>query len=104
MLSKTFRYRNGVLPNLAALSFVLLGYPAGVVLLTQPVWLMQLAGFLLVTQTLVWSGYFVHEFAHQAIFTCIASAASWRPIVARCCRMAHPGVPTVFWAQPACPF
>lgn len=68
MFADHFRYKDGVLPNLAALSFTLLGFVAGVVLLTQPFWLPRLAGVLLVTLTLTWSAYFIHEFAHHAIF------------------------------------
>ena len=38
-LSRTFRYEDGVAPNVAALAFVLLGFPLGVWLLTRPGWL-----------------------------------------------------------------
>ena len=68
MQTRLFRYPDGVLPNCAALSFVLLGFPAGIALLTVPHWLARAAGFCLVTLTLIWSGYFIHEFAHHAIF------------------------------------
>jgi fatty acid desaturase len=68
MLARYFRYQDGVLPNLAALSLTLLGYPLGIAFLTHPSWLVKAAGFFLVTLTLVWSAYFIHEFAHHAIF------------------------------------
>lgn len=68
MLTRIFRYPDGVLANCAALSFVLLGFPVGVALLTMPHGLARLAGFCLVTLSLIWSAYFIHEFAHHAIF------------------------------------
>lgn len=77
MIARYFRYQDGVLPNLAALGFVLLGYPLGVALLVAPFWLAQAAGFLLVTLTLIWSAYFIHEFAHHAIFKSAGANMRW---------------------------
>jgi fatty acid desaturase len=85
MISKTFRYTDGVRPNLLALATVLLGYPLGVVLLIVPArlgqavasWPFYAAGFLLVSLTLIWSAYFIHEFAHHAIFKSSAANARW---------------------------
>jgi fatty acid desaturase len=63
-----FRYPDGAAPNTAALALVLIGYPAGIALLTAESWVPNAVGVALLTLALVWSGYFIHEFAHQAIF------------------------------------
>src|SRR4051812_32591752 len=76
MLSRTFRYEDGVAPNVAALAFVLLGFPPGVWLLTRPGWLAA-AGMPLVTLALIWSAYFIHEFAHYAIFKTPRANERW---------------------------
>ena len=68
MSTSWFRYPDGVAPNVAALGVVLLGWPLGVALLTADAWALNALGFGLVVTTLVWSAYFIHEFAHQAIF------------------------------------
>ena len=76
MLSRTFRYEDGVAPNVAALAFVLLGFPLGVWLLTRPGWLAA-AGMPLLTLALIWSAYFIHEFAHHAIFRTPRANERW---------------------------
>lgn len=76
-MKQVFRYPEGVWPNVAALSLTLLGYGAGVALLGQVRWGLNALGFLLVAQTLVWSAYFIHEFAHQAIFKTPAANQRW---------------------------
>ena len=45
-----FRHADGVLPNTLALSFTLLGWPAGFALLGQDAWWLNAAGVLLVMQ------------------------------------------------------
>lgn len=77
MISHYFRYPDGVVPNVMALAIVLLGYPLGVALLVQPFWPVQAAGVALVTLSLVWSAYFIHEFSHQAIFKAPQANARW---------------------------
>lgn len=77
MLSQTFRYPDGVAPNIAALAFTLLGYPLGIALLIAPAWPFKAAGFALVTLTLIWSAYFIHEFGHQAIFKNAQANRRW---------------------------
>jgi fatty acid desaturase len=68
MLSNPFRYADGAWPNVVALSLTLLGWPLGIVLLTLHSIALNVLGVALVTQTLIWSAYYIHEFAHQAIF------------------------------------
>ena len=54
--------------NGLALSYVFGGYGLGLFcLIAQAVWL-NILGVVLVTHTLVWAAYFVHEFMHGAIF------------------------------------
>jgi fatty acid desaturase len=76
-LASYFRSPDGVRPNLAALSFTLLGWPLGIALLTQAAGWLNAIGFVLVVQTLVWSAYFIHEFAHLAIFKSAQANARW---------------------------
>ncbi len=68
VLTRYFRYADGVLPNTIAMGITILGWPLGIALLTAESWLLLGAGFLLVSLTLIWSAYFIHEFAHYAIF------------------------------------
>ena len=77
MSTSVFRYSDGVLPNVAALAFVLIGWPLGVLLLTTDAWALNAVGWALVTVTLIWSAYFIHEFAHQAIFRSAEANARW---------------------------
>lgn len=77
IVSHYFRYKDGVAPNLAALAATLLGYPAGVALLTHPSWIAKALGFGMVTLALIWSAYFIHEFAHQAIFKTAKANTRW---------------------------
>ena len=48
MISQTFRFADGVTPNLLALGFTVLGYPLGVYLLTTAFWALNAIGFGLV--------------------------------------------------------
>lgn len=76
-LSQSFRYSDGVAPNVAALAFTLLGWPLGIWLLGVAPWALNALGFALVVVTLVWSAYFIHEFAHQAIFASAETNGRW---------------------------
>lgn len=72
-----FRHADGVWPNSAALAFTVLGWPAGIALLGQDHWAFNAVGVLLVALTLTWSAYFIHEFAHQAIFRTPQANERW---------------------------
>lgn len=75
--SSALRHADGVLPNTLALGVVLLGYPVGVVLLTASSWGWNVLGFFLLVISLVWSAYFIHEFAHHAIFRTAPANERW---------------------------
>ena len=76
-MKPVFRYEDGVWPNVAALAFTVLGWPAGIALLGQASGWLNALGVLLVAQTLVWSAYFIHEFAHHAIFRTPQANERW---------------------------
>lgn len=76
-MKNLFRHADGVWPNSAALAFTVLGWPAGIALLGQAHWALNVLGVLLVTLSLTWSAYFIHEFAHQAIFRTPAANERW---------------------------
>ena len=55
-------------PNVAALSYTLLGWSAGIWLLTRAELGLNALGVLLVAHTLVYSAYLIHEAVHHAVF------------------------------------
>ena len=72
-----FRTPDGAAPNIAALAFTLLGYGFSVFALTLPSGVLNLLGFAGLTLTLIWSAYYIHEFAHQAIFRSAEANERW---------------------------
>ncbi len=77
MKQALFRHADGVWLNTAALAFTVLGWPLGIALLGQAHWAFNALGVLLVALTLTWSAYFIHEFAHQAIFRTPQANQRW---------------------------
>jgi fatty acid desaturase len=77
MKQALFRHADGVWPNTAALAFTVLGWPLGIALLGQAHWALNALGVLLVALTLTWSAYFIHEFAHHAIFRTPQANERW---------------------------
>lgn len=77
MLQQLFRTPQGAWLNIAALSYTLLGYATGVALLLAGSWYANLAGALLTGHALIYSAYFVHEFAHQSIFRSADANNRW---------------------------
>jgi len=75
--SNLFRYAHGALPNTLALAYTLGGYAVGISLLTADHWAANLIGVLLTAHTLVYAAYFIHEFAHQAIFRSAEANNRW---------------------------
>jgi fatty acid desaturase len=77
MLQQKFRYADGVVPNMLALSYTLGAYVGGLLLLIfAPFW-GQVIGTLLVAHALILSSYFFHEFAHNSIFKTAEDNARW---------------------------
>lgn len=54
--------------NAMALAYVTGGYGCSLFCISQPDWRINILGVLLLTHTLVWAAYFVHEFIHGTIF------------------------------------
>jgi len=77
VIATYFRTPDSVAPNVAALAFTLLGWPLGIVMLASPQWALNALGVVLVTLTLTWSAYFIHEFAHLAIFRSPQANERW---------------------------
>lgn len=77
MLRKYFRYPDGMLPNLLALAYTLSGYPIAIGALLYPLWWVNGMGTLLLAHVLVYSAYFIHEFAHSTIFKTTSANARW---------------------------
>jgi len=65
---RIFRNTHGAWLTIAALAYTLAGWALGVVLLAAAPWYANTAGVLLTGHALVYSAYFVHEFAHQSVF------------------------------------
>jgi fatty acid desaturase len=72
-----FRNAEGTWQNVAALAYTLLGYAAGIALMIADPWYANVAGVLLTGHTLIYSAYFVHEFAHQSIFRSAEANNRW---------------------------
>lgn len=62
------RYKGALAPNAAALGYIAVAYGAGLWLITAPALAANLLGALLVAHGLVIAAYFIHDFAHGAIF------------------------------------
>ena len=63
-----FKYRDGVVPNLAAIGYATLGHLVGVALLMTPAWPVNLIGVALTVHTLMIGTYLLHEAIHENIF------------------------------------
>ncbi|MDE2255513.1 MAG: fatty acid desaturase [Betaproteobacteria bacterium] len=68
MASTIFRYNDSAMPNALALGYTALGYIASLALLVAPSGWLNALGVLLLAHSLVYSAYFLHEFAHGTIF------------------------------------
>lgn len=69
MSKPLFRYADGRLPNTLAISYSLVGYVLGIVLLLADAWLFKAAGTLLLAHAMIIGAYLMHEFAHGTIFS-----------------------------------
>lgn len=77
MSAQKFRYADGVLPNVLALSYTFLAYIGGILLLALAPLAWQIVGTLLVAHALILSSYFFHEFAHNSIFKSADDNIRW---------------------------
>ena len=75
-MQNTFK-KIGVLANSVAFSFAIFGYIAGVFMLFNSHWLVNLAGLLLTAQALIISAYLLHELSHWSIFKTPKSNQRW---------------------------
>ncbi len=64
-----FRHPQGVMPNVIAIAYSVLGWAVGVWLLTRPELTLNIIGVLLTAHALVVGAYLIHECAHSTIFT-----------------------------------
>jgi fatty acid desaturase len=76
-MNSIYRYPDGFWPNTLALTATLLMYPLGVGLLMVDPLGWNALGFALLVLSLTWSAYFIHEFAHQAIFKTAQANNGW---------------------------
>ena len=77
ILRRIFRNAPGAWLNIAALAYTLAGWASGLVLLAADPWYANVAGVLLTGHALVYSAYFVHELAHQSVFSSAAANHRW---------------------------
>ncbi|MDE2432263.1 MAG: fatty acid desaturase [Burkholderiales bacterium] len=72
-----FRYPDGIWPNILALTVTVGGWLAGMFLMTRAAWELNVLGWCMLTLSLIWSAYFIHEFAHHAIFRAPQTNERW---------------------------
>ncbi|HET8870687.1 MAG TPA: fatty acid desaturase [Aquabacterium sp.] len=75
--TRLFRYPDGVWPNMAALTVTVGGWLVGIPLMTMTSWGLNALGWSLLTLSLIWSAYYIHEFAHHAIFRSPETNERW---------------------------
>ncbi len=88
-----FRYPDGARQNTVMLALTLGGYVVGVALLGAAAAWLNALGVLLVAQTLVWSAYYIHEFAHQSIFKSAAANERWGQMMSWVCGSCYAAFP-----------
>lgn len=76
-MQSIYRYPDGVWPNTLALAATVLLYPLGLGLMMASPAVWNALGLVCMVLSLTWSAYFIHEFAHQAIFKSAATNARW---------------------------
>jgi fatty acid desaturase len=68
MRSRLFRYTDGVVPNILAITYVLLGYILGIWLMVSNNLSSALLGTLWFAHAMIIAAYLFHEFAHDTVF------------------------------------
>ena len=81
MIKNYFRNPQGTWLNLVALAYTLVGYVAGIAMLTAGAWWINMIGVLLTGHALIYAAYFIHEFAHQSIFKSAAANNAWGTVM-----------------------
>lgn len=76
-MQSIYRYPDGLWPNTLALAATVLLYPLGLGLMMASAVGWNLLGLACMVLSLTWSAYFIHEFAHHAIFKNPATNARW---------------------------
>jgi fatty acid desaturase len=64
----SLRHVRGTWPNLAVISYTLLGWPLGIWLSARPEISLNVVGVLLTAHTLIYSAYLIHDCAHHSVF------------------------------------
>ena len=81
-MNSIYRYPDGMWPNTLALAATVVMYPLGLALMMSSAWALNALGFVLMVVSLTWSAYFIHEFAHHAIFKSPETNARWGTFMA----------------------
>lgn len=68
VVQKIWRYEDGIVPNLLAISYALIAYAGGMTLIMMPSLAVNLPGALLLAHGMVIAAYLVHECAHNTVF------------------------------------
>ena len=68
MGSLRFRHTDGILPNLSAITYALIGYAVGLWLMATGSIVVAVIGTLWFAHALIIAAYLFHEFAHDTIF------------------------------------
>ncbi len=76
-MQSIYRYPDGALPNTLALAATVLLYPLGLALMMAAPVGLNLLGLACMVLSLTWSAYFIHEFAHHAIFKSPEANSRW---------------------------
>lgn len=72
-MKATFRRSGRAWPNLLVMSYILLGWPFGIWMLTRPALWLNAAGVLLTAHALIYSAYLIHDCVHHAVFGTMAA-------------------------------
>lgn len=78
-----FKYRDGVIPNLCAFSYVFLGYPLSFYWAAQDNFLLNLLALLLLSHSMIIAAYLLHECVHKTLLrdnkknVMLAQSLSW---------------------------
>lgn len=67
-MTDLFRYRDGIALNLAALTYAVLGWIGGIILIAGTGPIGTICGILLIAHTLAIGAYLIHECEHGTIF------------------------------------